>query len=68
MISISQEERLRMAAYLEQEASANDDLIGQMERMESVGMKMAAQKYIEENAAYRLVARKLKSIETVSIQ
>ena len=68
MISLSQEERLRVAAYLEQEASTNDDLIGQMERMDSIGVKMVAQKYIEENAAYRLVARKLKSIEDVSLQ
>ena len=67
MISLSQEERLRVAAYLEQEASTNDALIGQMGLMESTGMKMVAQKYVEENAAYRLVAKKLKSIETVSI-
>lgn len=68
MINLTDQEREKFAAYLEQDAMSNAAMAAQMEKMDPTGtMGMLATKYKNEAAAARIVAAKLRSIQTDTI-
>ena len=67
MISLSKEERIRVATYLEQEAASDELLIEQMSKGSATMQYLGVERQ-KQVAAYRLVARQLFSIETETIR
>ncbi len=65
MITLSQDERERFATYLEQQAKMDKDMAAQAKTL-GAGGKVIAKRYNVEAMAEEIVARKLRSIETMS--
>lgn len=69
MVSLSDEERQRFAAYLEQDAANDAAMAEQIEKMGGgPPMEMMAKKMRTEATAARIVAAKLRSIETQTVR
>ena len=69
MVNLTDAEREKFALYLEQDAASNSALAAQMEKMDPTGtMGMLATKYKNEAAAARIIAAKLRSIETSEVR
>lgn len=67
MINLSQEERTRFAAYLEQEAASDEAMAKQALKLPGKMGTIMAQKYRVEALAMRIVAKKFDNTETVTI-
>lgn len=59
---LTEEERNRFAAYLEQDAASTDGIIEQVKKLGN--MEPMVRKLITESAAFKIVAAKLRSTET----
>lgn len=67
MINLTDAEREKFATYLEQQASMDQDIITQLEKMTDPTMQAMAKKFRTEMMAAKIVAAKLRSIETQSV-
>ena len=64
ILTLTQEERDKFAAWLEQEAKTDHEMANQMKTFGGNAMEAGAQKYNTEAMAKEIVAKVLRSIET----
>ncbi len=65
MLTLSQDERDRFATYLEEQAKTNKELAVQAKKLGAAGEVIAKRSNVEAMAE-EIVARKLRSIETIA--
>ena len=68
LFSLTDRERNKFAAYLEFEAQSDNAMAEQMDKLGGAGMDVMARKLRAEAAAALLIARKLRSTETATIE
>lgn len=66
VIMLDFEERMRFASWLEQEAHSNGEMAKQLKKIGAHG-GLISKAMVDEAAAFMLVAKKLRSIEEMTI-
>lgn len=64
---LTDQERQRFIEYLEMEADSNDQMAGHLERIGGPAMLAVANMHRGESNALRIVAKRLKSIESITV-
>lgn len=62
---LSDDDRRRFALYLEQDAHDNELLAAQLDK---IGQLLGAKKYRTEAMAAKIIAKKLRSVETTTLE